>query len=217
NILTRTDGSVIENIDYFTDEERKTATGRLGILQGDITLNQLRNSLQRIMMDPYDTGNVENTAGAAGPSLSLLAQIGISTNSVQPGTGVSIDAAKLRGYLEINETALDENISSRLQSIRNLFGRDRDGDLVVDSGVAWAVDAYARPYTQSGGILATRLRNLDTQISRNSSDIETLNMQLSRKEQDLKSKYGQLEGTLSGLDQSSKAIENFSGSLNGNR
>lgn len=209
NILSRVDSSVVEAIQYFTPEERKAATERLGSMQGDITLNQLKNSLQRIMMEPYDTGE--------GNTLRLLAQIGISTNSALPGTATAVDASKLKGYLEINETILDQNLSDQLPVVRNLFGRDTDGDLVTDTGVAYAIDAFAKPYTQSGGILASRLRNIDSQIDRTNKDIASLTDKLDTKEQDLKNKYGQLEGTLQNLDQSSKAIDNFSSSLNGGR
>ena len=48
-ILSRNNEDIINEIEYFSDEERKTAKERMGILQGEISLTQLRDRLQRIM------------------------------------------------------------------------------------------------------------------------------------------------------------------------
>ena len=123
-ILVSNDGGLISEIDYFTDEEKKTARERLGLFQGDSTLNQMKSRLQYIMMEPYNT--------SAGDNLKLLSQIGISTNS--SGFGGGINNSKLRGYIEINENDLDSALTENLVAVKELFGIDSDGDLVVDNG-----------------------------------------------------------------------------------
>ncbi|MFW5843862.1 MAG: flagellar filament capping protein FliD, partial [Spirochaetota bacterium] len=87
NILTRNNESLIDEVGYFTDEEREVARERLGMFQGESTLNQLRQTLQNIMMNPYET--------TAGRRLSLLAQAGISTNAAGANTG-GYSASRLR-------------------------------------------------------------------------------------------------------------------------
>lgn len=77
NILTGSDPAVIDQLDYYTDDEKEEAK-KLGLYQGDSTLRQLKDRLQRIMMNPYET--------EADTDLRLLAQAGISTNS-RPGGG----------------------------------------------------------------------------------------------------------------------------------
>ncbi len=201
HILTRTDESIVDEIEYFSDDERKNALDRLGTLQGDITLMQLQNRLQTIMMNPYQT--------SAGRDLSLLAQIGIATDTGTPGTG-GLNTTKLRGYLEIDEKQLDAALESKMGSIKELFGNDSDGDLVVDSGIAFLVDNYTKAHVQSGGLIPIKVQNLDGRIARTNKDIDTYNVRLERKEQELKEKYAMMEGALVDLKRTSTAIDNFS-------
>jgi flagellar hook-associated protein 2 len=100
-------------------------------------------------MDPYPT--------SLGRELSLLAQVGISTNS--SSFGGSLDATKLRGYIEINEQTLDAALTEKLDAVKELFGSDTNNDLVVDSGVAFAIDAYTRGFTQTGESFPQRYRD----------------------------------------------------------
>jgi flagellar hook-associated protein 2 len=207
NILTRKDENIITEISYLSDEEREKAREKLGIFQGDVTLMQMRNTFQGIMMNPYPT--------ALGRDLSLLAQIGISTNTRQGGGG--IDATKLRGYLEINESLLDDSLKKNLSAVRDLFGSDANGDLIPDTGAAVAMDAYIRPMVQIGGILPMKAGTIDSQIAGTNKRIESYNQYLERYEKDLKRKYGAMEGALGGLEKSSQTIENFNKSGSGNR
>ncbi len=199
-ILTSNDASVISELDYLSDEEKKKAKEHLGMFQGDYTFTQMKNRLQQIAMASYPT--------SMGRELNLLAQIGISTNSA--GFGGSIDRTKLRGYLEINENKLDEALKDRIPAIKELFGKDTNDDLIVDSGVAYAMDSYINLYTKVGGVIASRLTSIDSRVSRLDNDILAMQMDLDRKEQDLKIKYGKMEGALQNLQESSKTIDNFS-------
>ena len=72
DILTRQDEQVLEAAVFLDDDEKEQAEEDLGLFQGNTTLMQLKSRLQRIMMDPHPTDG--------GRSLSLLAQIGISTS-----------------------------------------------------------------------------------------------------------------------------------------
>jgi flagellar hook-associated protein 2 len=204
HVLTREDPSIIENLEYLTEEEAEAYEEKLGLFQGDITLNQLRSRLQRIMMDPYP--------GEKSGDVVLLHQIGISTNA--SGTGGGVDAGRLRGYLEIDESALDQSIETRPEEIRNLFGRDTDGDLSADAGVAVATDNYVRSYTQSGGIISMKMSTIDRQITRTQDNIETLNDRLDRKEEGLQRDYGRMEGALGSMEETSRAIRNLNNSNN---
>ena len=198
NILTQNKPEIIEEIQYFTAEERQAAEQKLGMMQGETTLNTLKSALQRITSNPYTAD--ENS------SFVLLAQIGISTRA---GSGGGIDASRLRGYLEIDEELLDSALETSIQSVKSLFGYDSDGDLIIDSGVAIAIDNNATPYVQTGGIFATRTSGLDTRISETERRITQLDQQLDRKEADLRQQYAQMEGALNRLESQSESISNF--------
>lgn len=199
NILTRTNPALVDEIGYFTEEERERALSRLGALQGDSTLNQLRTRLQTLVMNPYET--------RAGAELSLLAQIGISTNA--SGFSGGMDASRMRGYLEIDEARLDSSIRNNLQAVRDLFGYDSDGDFAVDSGVAYQVERNVAPYVQSGGVFAMRRQGIDSRVERTEADIETYNRRLDRYEQRLRVEFGRMEGAMQMLEDSQQSLDNL--------
>jgi len=196
NILARPDAKILEEITYFTDDEKKTYQERLGLMQGDSALSQLRTSLQRTIMDPYQTRTGDMILGSAG----------ISTDSRRGG---SYDSSRMRGYLEIDETALDKALKENFQQVKDMMGYDTDGDLIVNSGVAFKLDALMKAYVETGGIVSTRTSTLDSQMTEQKKQIDSLETQLARKEADLKRKYGLMESSLGQMEQSSSAWDSF--------
>lgn len=205
DVLTRKDEAVIAEAGYLTDEERKTASARLGLLTGETTLANLKSSMQRIMMNTYPTSRERE--------LALLAQIGIATDLRQPGSG--IDKTRLRGYLEIDEAKLETAIASWPDAVRELFGNDTDGDLAVNAGVAYSLEALLRPYVQTGGIIPNRVAGTDTLIARGKREIADYEARLEAKEAELKRKYGLMESALSEMEQNAQRLKNFTSSTTG--
>jgi flagellar hook-associated protein 2 len=197
HILTSNKESVIEEISYFDEKEREEAREKLGLFQGETTFMQLRNRLQRIITAPYDTSE--------GNRLAMLSQIGISTNA--SGFGGGIDRSRLRGYMEVNEGDLDSAIANQLPAIEQLFGRDTDGDLVIDSGLAYRMHNFVREYTKTGGIIATRIAGIDRRIQNTEEDIADEKDELARKEQSLKRKYGRMESSIGRMQENSSALQ----------
>ncbi len=204
HILTSKDPAVISELEYLSDDEKETAKKNLGLFQGDMTFSQLKNRLQQLAMKSYTT--------PSGNNLNLLSQIGISTNS--SGFGGGINKAKLRGYLEINEETLDEALKQDVSKIKELFGTDTDGDLIVDSGAAYEMDKYITSYTQVGGLVASRITGLSNQIKNTDTDIANMNRKLDDKEIQLRIKFGRMESAMKTMEQNTKAIDNFSNSNN---
>jgi flagellar hook-associated protein 2 len=198
DILTRNDESIVDKAAFLSDAEKEEARGELALLKGDITLMQLKSSLQTIAMNSYKT--------SGGQAMALLSQIGISTNTVNTG---AIDRAMLRGYLQIDESKLDNALTSQPELVKELFGYDQDRDLIVDTGVAFAVDSYLKPYVRTGGIIATRLQTLDTQMTSKNREISDLKKSLDDYEQQLKLKYGKMEGAIEELQKSNQSLNNL--------
>lgn len=201
DVLTRKDDTIIENATYLTDDERKKARDNLGLLFGDLSLQQLKGSMQNIMMNPYPT--------SLGRDLSLLAQIGISTDTRAPGSG-GIDKTRLRGYLEVDEQKLTTAVEQHAEAVKQLFGNDTTGDLVVDSGAAFKLDALLTPYVTIGGIMPQRATTLDQQIAASNRDIANYKVKLDDYQAELKRKYGEMAGALDSLQKSSQSLQNFS-------
>jgi flagellar hook-associated protein 2 len=201
DILTRKDEQIIDDLSYLSEEEKAAARKRLGLLFGDLTLQQLKSGLQQTLSGTYPTSK--------GRDLSMLAQVGISTDTRKPGS-VSIDRARLRGYLEIDEAKLDEAIRTLPDAVKELFGSDTDGDLVVNAGVAYSLDTLLKPYVATGGLLTTRMGTLDSSIARQKKEIADYTKEMDSYQSDLKRKYAVMEGQLNALEKNSQSIGNFS-------
>lgn len=201
NILTSNNQAVVDEVSYFDDSQKKQAMDELGMFQGDTTLTMVKSHMQNVMMSPFPT--------RADRAVTLLAQIGISTSASTPNGG-GIDFSRMRGYLEINENQLDDALKSSFFAVKDLFGNDTNGDLIVDQGAAYKIDQLVTPYVQTGGIIAIRTGGLDTQISQTTKEIDSENERLSQREAQLKQQYAQMQGTVDQLQKDSKALAGFS-------
>ncbi len=206
NILTQTKPDIVNELQYLTKEESDEALERLGSFRTEFSLTSTKNSLQNIMSNSYRFNEDS--------SLSMLSQIGISTKT---NTGGAVSASQLRGYLEIDEKKLDEALKSNIADIKFLFGYDANGDLITDSGIAYLLDQHLQAYVQTGGILALKNSSLDTKITTSQKQVERLETQVAKKEQELKNKYGTMESTLNSLQSQSDTITNFSNQNSNNQ
>lgn len=207
NILTINKPEIVNELDYLTDDEQEDAMEKLGMFQGDFTLTNGKSQLQRITSNNYNYGYDSD--------ITMLNQIGISTNA--SGRSSGYNASQLRGYLEIDEKKLDSQLESNLDEIKDLFGFDTDGDMIIDNGIGYLLDKQLTAWTQTGGIISTKTDALKTRIDSSNSKITKLQSQLDDKEASLKSKYSTMESTLNSLESQQTTITNWADSLNNNK
>ena len=209
NVVTQRNETVINELTYLSEDERADLRKRLGVFSGDSTLTQYKTSLQRAATVSYST--------SAEDDLALLSQIGIGTD-VRGTTGSGgYDPSRLRGYLEIDEKMLDAALDRDPSAIQQLFGQDTDGDLIVDSGIAYMFETLSRPYTEIGGIITLKTNTIDARISQEQRRIETLDRQLAAKEASLKLQYSQMEDAYNQMEQMTSSLDQFSQQNNNNR
>lgn len=198
NILSQNKPELISELDYLDTEEQDSYKEKLGLFFSDFSLTNLKSSLQGIITASYADSDEQE--------ITMLSQIGISSNATNYS---GYNPSKMRGYLEINEKILDEKLKNNLDEIKNLFGFDSDGDLIIDSGIGSKLDKHLTAYVQSGGIFANKNSTLDRQIKASEQKIARLETQLERKEAELKNKYGIMESTLNSLESQSNSLNNF--------
>lgn len=199
NVLSQNKREIVEELDYLSDAEKEKLFGQLGMFQGDFTLPNMKSSMQGILTQNYRYSDYA--------TLTLLAQIGISTNAT--GYSGSYSQSRLRGYLEIDEKKLDDAIENHLDEIKQLFGYDSDDDLIIDSGIAYNLDKQLTAYTQTGGILALKTSTLDSKIKSSQTKITKLEDQMTKKEAELRAKYSSMESSLNSLENQQNSINNF--------
>ena len=201
NVLTRADARLIDELSYLGADEAAEMRKRLGAFSGDSSLNQFKNGLQQAVTAPYPTDEERD--------LAFLAQIGISTNTRSSG-GAGYDPSRLRGYLEIDEKALDAALETKFPAIKQLFGSDTNGDLIADTGVAYNLETLSKPFVDLGGIITLKTGTIDSRISQDRRRIDTMERQLAAKEADLKLQYARMEGAYARMEQMSTSLDNFS-------
>lgn len=206
NILSQANPEIIDELQYFTKDETEEAHERLGLFRTEYTVSSSKSALQRIITNSYNI-ELNNT-------ISMLSQIGIASKA---SSGGGLSNTQLRGYLEIDEKKLDDALKNSMNEIKNLFGLDTDGDLIVDSGIGFLIDQQLQAYVTSGGILSMKNASLDTKISSSQKSIDRLEVQIAKTEQDLKRKYGNMESALNSLQSQSDSLTNFTNSYNNNK
>lgn len=199
NILSQNKEEIIAELDYLTEDEQNAEKERLGMFLSDSSLTSLKSSIQAAVRSQYNYSD--------GAEITMLSQIGISTNASNYS---GYTPSKLRGYLEIDEKKLDAELETHLDDIKNLFGYDTDGDLVIDSGIGYRLDSQLTGYVQSGGIFSMKTSSLDSRIKSSEQRISRLESQMADKEAELRNKYGQMESTLNSLENQQSTIMNFS-------
>ncbi|MDR3131138.1 MAG: flagellar filament capping protein FliD [Treponema sp.] len=208
NILIRNDERLIQELSYLSPEEQEEMRKKMGAFSGESTLLQFRMGLQQSAAGSYPT--------SLDRELTMLPQIGIGTDVRKAGATTGYDPSRLRGYLEIDEKNLDAALETKMLAVRQLFGDDTDGDLIIDSGVAYMMDLLAKPYVETGGVIALKTGSIDSRVAQDNRRIETMDRQLAAKESTLKNQYAQMEGAYSRMEQMSSSLDQFREQANSN-
>lgn len=207
NILSQDKEDIINELEYLSDDEKDKEREKLGMFLTEFSLTSIKSNMSNIISGDYRFSD--------SAEVTMLNQLGIATNA--SGFSGSYSQSRLRGYLEIDEKKLDSALENHLDDIKALFGYDSDGDLIIDSGIAFKLDKQIGAYTQTGGILALKTSSLDTKIKSSEKRITTLENQLAETEANLRIKYGQMEGALNSLEGQQNAISNFTKQQQNNR
>lgn len=206
NVLTQNKQEIIDELDYLEDSEKEKMQKQLGMFMSDSSLLSLKSNIQGATQARYPFSD--------DATITMLSQLGIATNA---SSYSGYTPSRLRGYLEIDEKKLDETLEKNLDDVKNLFGYDSDGDMIIDSGIGYRLDRQLTAYVQTGGIFAMKTASLDGKIKSSEQKITRLESQMEQKEAELKTKYGQMQGTLNNLENQQTTITNFNNRSNNNR
>lgn len=146
--------------------------GQAGVLLGDATIRGIQAGLRKEINTPVST---ESTVG-----LKLLSQIGINTNAKT-------------GELEINATKLQASLDSNYDEVGNLFSNDKDG-------LALRMDNALTAFTQTGGVLYSRIIGMNEGIVDIKKQRIDLELRLQKLEQRLISQFTAMDSMISGLN-----------------
>ncbi|MBP7551789.1 MAG: flagellar filament capping protein FliD [Spirochaetes bacterium] len=183
----------VDAMEYREEDKEKT-----GKLSKDYTLRSLVTKLRVIMMNPYPTD--------FGAELSNLSQIGISTNESNKG----FDATKMKGILEVNPDKFIEQMEKYPAGIKQLFGSDTDGDILIDNGIAYEAERLLKAYTtRDVGYFDSKTNSIDNRIENQNKSIDSYKEVLDKEEKDLKEKFFKMEKAAQELEENKKRFDNL--------
>lgn len=174
----------------------KSVTSEGGALSGDplprSVMSQLRNILGSSVAD-------------ADESLSTLFSLGITFNS--DGKLEIASSNEFGG--ETGRTRFERALNENFDGIASLFGGE--------NGLSANLDNFISQFAQSGGIIANRERTLQSQIEKNTQDLEAANRYLQSFEQTLRSRYTALDSLLGSMQNMASTVTAQLASLPGFR
>ncbi len=159
--------ALINGIKGLSSFDAKTKIG--GALLGDSTLRDFRAALSR-----------ERAVAVTGASASFatLAEIGIT--------------AKLDGTLEVNSARLDSFVATNFDDIGKLFAAPAAGN-VPAGGVAVRLNVLIEKYLETGGLVETRTKGLQSSIDVITKSREALNERLVSVERRLRTQFNAMD------------------------
>lgn len=146
--------------------------GQAGVLIGDATVRSIQESLRK----EFNTAISTNSA----IGFKLLSQIGITTNAKT-------------GELQIDDSKLSNSLDNNLDDVGNLFANETDG-------LALRLDKVLNAYTQTGGVLYSRIIGMNESIIDIKKQRIDLEMRLQKLEQRLISQFTTMDSIVSGLN-----------------
>jgi len=157
-----------------------------GVLQGDQALSGLLSSLRQAVSD---------VVGGRPTDMAQVAQAGLSTGATTGDGTLSQDS--IYGKLTLDADELTSALTGRFSDVKALFSNET-GDYTTE-GLAQRFDRLLKPFTQSTGILSTRISSEDDIIADLKDQQADWDQRLSVRESALRAQFATLESTLSQL------------------
>lgn len=152
------------------DSDDETLLG--SVLRGDSTINSVKRQLQNVLTDTID-----NTG-----EFRILSEIGISTN--------------LNGTLTQNNTTLDEALEGDFENMVSLFSGDNDTAGVMKNFNSLLLDLTS----STDGMYAAQKTSYDSAVGRYDTQIEQMELRLTKREASLRSQFSAMELLVSSLN-----------------
>ncbi len=163
----------IGQVNAFTDFNAET--GVAGVLLGDATVRTLTNAVR--------TG-ISNTLPGLGNEFRNLVELGITTTE--------------SGALEIDQTVLNDAITSNLSDVETLFA--------AENGIATQLSSVLNEYTRNDGILQTKTEGLNESIDDIDNSLEALALSLETLEARLLAQFATLDQIVNQLNSTSSFL-----------
>ena len=188
--------AVVNTISSLSKATADKVTGELTVpaaMTGDSLPRSLLSQMREVLVTP-----------GPGSTLSTLAQLGIRT--AQTGGTLTLDDTKFTAAMK------DKSLGSQIQQL--FTGTPTTDGTKSTDGLLARMSAVITPYTQTGGILATRTTSLTAQQKDLQNQQDALNLRVENMTATLTAKYNAMDLVVAQLKASATSITSFFDSLN---
>lgn len=156
----------------------KVGDGNSGLLSGDSLLRGVMSKIRNELSSNFDFGNDGETS---------LAQLGIETDRY--------------GKLSIDDSKLNDAIEENIDNVQSFFiGTD------TKKGFAGSVDYLLDFYTESDGVIQSRIDSKNTQLTRIDNDKAVFSRKMDALEARLSAQYNSMDLLVSSLNSTSSYL-----------
>lgn len=180
----------------MSDSDLRKKLFYIGVFSGNTLVGTVSQRIKAIVSDSYETDY--------GEELALLDQIGINRGNA----GEDWSVVK-KGFLQIEEEKFMNKIETQMDGIEELFANDITGDNLPDTGVAFTMNDFITPYSQTRGIVDNSISVARTRLENNQKRIETERERIEQYRQERIASYYRMQSDLQQAERDRKRLESM--------
>lgn len=185
----------------MNDSDLRKKLFYIGVFSGNTLVGTVSQRIKAIVSDSYETDY--------GEELALLDQIGINRGNA----GEDWSVVK-KGFLQIEEEKFMNKIETQMDGIEELFANDITGDNLPDTGVAFTMNDFITPYSQTRGIVDNSISVARTRLENNQKRIETERERIEQYRQERIASYYRMQSDLQQAERDRKRLESMQNNNN---
>lgn len=185
----------------MSDSDLRKKLFYIGVFSGNTLVGTVSQRIKAIVSDSYETDY--------GEELALLDQIGINRGNA----GEDWSIVK-KGFLQIEEEKFMNKIETQMDGIEELFANDITGDNLPDTGVAFTMNDFITPYSQTRGIVDNSISVARTRLENNQKRIETERERIEQYRQERIASYYRMQSDLQQAERDRKRLESMQNNNN---
>ena len=180
----------------LTDTALRKKLYYIGVFSGNTLVNNISQRIKSIIASPYET--------EYGEELALLDQIGINRGNA----GEDWSVVK-KGYLQIDEEKFMNKIETQMDGIEELFANDTSGDDIPDTGVAYTMNDFVTPYSQTRGIVENSIAMTKSRLDDNKKRMDAEKDRIEEYRQQRLASYYRMQSELQQAERERKRLESM--------
>ncbi len=182
--------------DEVSDDMLRRYLSYIGIFNGNVTINTLKQKMQLLVVSPYPT--------KYGAEIALLSQIGIDRGKV----GEAWENMQA-GFLKIDEDLFLEKVETYTDGVEELFVSSSNPESSVpNDGVAFKMSNTVDYYSRRRGIIDTTVQSSKEQITAFTRQIEKEVDRVNEYRKRREGVYYNMDAQLKSAERETKSLEN---------